>query len=396
MRILYYDWDEFNGEDCRDAMRRLGHQVDLVRLNMKGFDVTPEIENTLKNYFEKKEGGRRYYDLLYSFDYFPNLSEVCNKYGMPYVSWVFDCPHYTLDSHTANNEVNNIFVFDKILCSYMQGKGVNTIKYSPLGVNDVRLKKLCNDMDSETAGQIIYQHDVCFLGNLYDNEYNFYDQVEYLPPDLKEYIDLVISAQEKVFGQDLFTDEKAITDAHIANLLKYIKFEKTGKYELDYERVIRDILRKKVTVNERRNILTEMGKRFDTVLYTMPGAKPIEGVCNLGVADYYEQMPKVFRRSKINLNITLRSILSGVPLRVLDIMAAGGFVITDYHKEIAEYFTDGEDLVMAYTPQDMVQKTAYYLEHDDERKEIAIKGQQKVFDKFAYTKLLPEILNSAK
>ena len=52
MRILYYDWDEFNGEDCRDAMRRLGHQVDLVRLNMKGFDVTPEIENTLKNYFE--------------------------------------------------------------------------------------------------------------------------------------------------------------------------------------------------------------------------------------------------------------------------------------------------------------------------------------------------------
>ena len=56
MRILYYDWDEFNGEDCRDAMRRLGHQVDTVRLNMEGFDVTPEIESTLQSLFEKKEG----------------------------------------------------------------------------------------------------------------------------------------------------------------------------------------------------------------------------------------------------------------------------------------------------------------------------------------------------
>ena len=48
MRILYYDWDEFNGEDCRDAMKRLGHQVDVFKLNMNGFDLTPEIEGKIK------------------------------------------------------------------------------------------------------------------------------------------------------------------------------------------------------------------------------------------------------------------------------------------------------------------------------------------------------------
>lgn len=391
MKILYYDWDEFNGEDCRDAMRRLGHQVDTVRLELKGFDVTPEMESTLRYLINKSENGKRYYDFLYSFDYFPNLSVVCQKYGMPYVSWVFDCPHYTLDSYTANNDVNKIYVFDKMLCRYMQDKGVKTIDYSPLGVNDIRLRELCKQMDDETGGQIIYQHDVCFLGNMYDNEYNFYDQVQYLPYALKEYIDLVIQAQEKIFGHDLFTDDKAIRDTHIDELSKYIKFENSGKYEMDYERVIRDILRKKVTVNERRNILTEMGKRFDTVLYTMPGAKPIDGVCNLGIAGYFDKMPRIFRRSKINLNITLRSILSGIPLRVLDILAAGGFLITTYTEEIADCFIDGEELVIAYTPEDMIQKVAYYLEHDDERKQIAIKGQEKVFKKFTYTNLLSRI-----
>ena len=386
MRILYYDWDEFNGEDCRDAMRRLGHQVDVFKLDMHGFDLTQEMD-------EKIRGLCGYYDLLFSFDFFPNISEACQKYGMPYISWVFDCPHYTLGSHVTNNSVNRIFVFDSLLYKRLLAKGVSTVRYSPLGVNDKRLSELCQKLDEETGGEIVYEHDVSFLGNLYDNEFNFYDQVEYIPSDLKQYIDIVIKAQEKVFGHDLFTDEKAITQTHIDRLREYINFENSGKYELDYDEVIRDILRKKVTVNERHDILAEMGKRFDTVLYTMPGAKPIDGVCNLGIASYTEKMPRVFHRSKVNLNITLRSILAGVPLRVLDIMAAGGFLITNYQSEIAEYFEDGVDLVIAGTPEEMVQKTAYYLEHDEERKAIAINGQKKVLENFAYTKLLPMILD---
>ncbi|SDA42024.1 Glycosyl transferases group 1 [Butyrivibrio sp. INlla18] len=395
MRILYYDWDEFNGGDCRDAMKRLGHQVDVLKLNMKGFDLTPEIEGKIKELVTKKEvDGKRYYDLLYSFDFFPNISEACQKYGIPYVSWVFDCPHYTLDSHVTNNPVNRIFVFDKVLYQNMVNKGVKTINYSPLGVNEKRLGELCQKLDQETGGEVAYEHDVSFLGNLYDNEYNFYDQVNFLPPILKGYTDAVIKAQERVFGADFFTEEEIYPYEKVKELRQYIQFEQTGKYEIDYDGVMLDILRKKVTVNERRNILTEMGKRFNTVLYTSPGTKPIEGVCDLGLASYNEKMPRVFHRSKVNLNITLRSILSGVSLRVIDILAAGGFLITNYQAEIAEYFEDGVDLVMVYTPEDMIQKTAYYLQHEDERKEIALNGQKKVFENFAYTKLLQEILKS--
>lgn len=395
MRILYYDWDEFNGEDCRDAMRRLGHRVDTIRRNLSTFELTPEIEDAFKAQFEKKTGdGKRYYDIVYSFDYYPNISEVCQKYGVPYVSWVFDCPHYTLDSHTTSNPVNHIYVFDKSLYHDMRKRGLDTVGYSPLGVNEERLSKLCKELDAESGGGITYQHDVCFLGSLYDNEYNFYDQVKYLPPELKQYTDLVIKAQERIFGHDLFTDEKAFTDAHVANLRNYIKFEDTGKYEINYDNVIRDILRKKVTVNERHNILKEMGKRFDTVIYTNPDAKPIEGVFNLGIADYTTKMPRVFHRSKINLNITLRCITSGVSLRVMDVLAAGGFLLTSYTPEIEEYFVDGVDLAIARTPEEMIDKTAYYLEHDEERKEIALHGQRTVFEKFSYTKLLPQILKT--
>ena len=392
MRILYYYWDEFNGEDCMDAMRRLGHEVEVVKFKLSSYELTDEDEDKFRVLLTREEMGKRYYDIVYSFDYYPSISEVCLKYNMPYISWVFDCPHYTLDSHTITNPVNKVFVFDKELCQLMRNKGIETVNYSPLGVNEKRLSEFCSNLDAETDGRIVYQHDVCFLGNLYDNEFNFYDQVSFLPPELKEYIDMVINLQEKIYGHDLFTDEKAITPAHVKRLREYIKLEDTGSYDLDHDRIILDMLRKKVTVNERRHILEKMGERFDTVIYTTPDAKPIEGVCNMGVADYENRMPRVFRRSKINLNITLRSIISGVSLRVLDVLAAGGFLITTYQKEIDEYFENGKDLAIAHTPEEMLELTSYYLEHEDERKAIAENGQKKVFEKFAYTKLLPKIL----
>lgn len=392
MRILYYYWDEFNGEDCQDALTRLGHEVHVVNAPSSSYVLTPEMESRLEFLLPQEEDGKRYYDMVYTFDYYPGVSEMCQRFGMPYVSWVFDCPHYSLDSPTVKNPVNRIFVFDRSLYNEMLGKGIETVRYSPLGVNSERLSDFCNELDKETDGEIIYWHDVCFLGNLYDNEFNFYDQVGYLPDTLRGYVDGVITAQERFFGMDLFSDRSVISKECIEDLRKYITFEDKGNFALDYDRVLLDILRKKVTVNERRNILTEMGKRFDTVLYTTPGARPIENVANLGMAHYITKMPAVFRRSKINLNITLRSILSGIPLRVLDIMAAGGFLLTSYNPEIANFFEDGEDLALATTPEEMVEKTAYYLEHEDERKAIARAGQQKVLEQFDYLKLLPVVL----
>ena len=388
MLILYFDWDEFNNTDCQDALLRLGHTVDRLRLNLKGYELTPEIEQELKKLFEAE-----HYDLVFSFDYFPGISQACQKYGVPYVSWVFDCPHYTLDSHTINNPVNNIYVFDRLLCERLKNKGVTTVGHSPLGVNVQRLSEVCRASDEETAGRIVYLHDVCFLGNLYDNEFNYYDQVDCIPEDLRQRIDAVINKSEEEFGKDLFTDENEIPEDDIRRLGESIRFEKTGRYDIDYDIVLRDILRKKVTVNERRQILEEMAKHFDTVMYTTPDAKPVAGVKNLGLAEYHTKMPLVFRRSKINLNIGLRCILSGISLRVLDVLAAGGFLLTTYTKEIDEYFEDGKELVIARTPKEMIEKAAYYLEHEDERKEIAINGQKKVFEEFAYTKLLPRILS---
>lgn len=63
-----------------------------------------------------------------------------------------------------------------------------------------------------------------------------------------------------------------------------------------------------------------------------------------GYIDYMKEMPVMFANSKVNLNITLRNIRTGIPLRALDIMGAGGFLLTNYCYELSEYMNDGDDL----------------------------------------------------
>lgn len=136
-------------------------------------------------------------------------------------------------------------------------------------------------------------------------------------------------------------------------------------------------LAQKVTSIERNHILRALAKVTPVTIYSEDSIKET-GMIELGCVDYMTEMPLAFRYSKINLNITLKCIRSGVPLRVFDILGAGGFCITNYQPELGELFTIGEDLIVYEGEEDLKQKIVYYLENEKERKKIAQHGYETV------------------
>ena len=126
-------------------------------------------------------------------------------------------------------------------------------------------------------------------------------------------------------------------------------------------------------------------------MYTYDKEVTIPGVINRGKIDYYDDMPYVFHNSKINLNITLRSIKSGIPLRALDIMGCGGFLLSNYQPEYDEYFVADEDYVFYQDYYDLMEKIDYYLTHEKERQEIAANGCRKVREEHNYRNRLEMI-----
>lgn len=81
-----------------------------------------------------------------------------------------------------------------------------------------------------------------------------------------------------------------------------------------------------------------------------------------------EEMPIIFHNSKINLNMTSKSIRSGLPLRIFDILACGGFVLTNFQTELPEFFRPQEDLVYYENLDDLAGKADYYLHHETQRR----------------------------
>ena len=103
-------------------------------------------------------------------------------------------------------------------------------------------------------------------------------------------------------------------------------------------------------------------------------------------------MNKVFRLSKINLNITLPSIHTGIPLRAMDIMGAGGFLLSNWQADFEGLFENGVDYAAFTSLDEALYQIEYYLEHEDERVYIAENARQKMREGFDVVRLLQQML----
>ena len=92
--------------------------------------------------------------------------------------------------------------------------------------------------------------------------------------------------------------------------------------------------------------------------------------------------------------MTLKSIQSGLPLRIFDIMGCGGFLMTNYQTELTDHFEIGRDLETYSSIDELVDKCAFYLEHDDIRREIARNGYEKIKQQHTYPHRMAEMLRN--
>ncbi|MDE7232427.1 MAG: glycosyltransferase, partial [Lachnospiraceae bacterium] len=153
------------------------------------------------------------------------------------------------------------------------------------------------------------------------------------------------------------------------------------------------VINRKITGIERLRLLTAITERHPLDLFTLDPSFTLPNLHNHGTADYYTQMPLVFKQSRINLNISLRSIESGIPLRAFDILGSGGFLLSNYQEDFLEYFTPGEDFVCYESEADLLHKLDYYLAHEDERQAIAKNGHAKVAAAHTYRDRVRQMLD---
>ena len=394
MHILMYRWKAYNYRDIEQTFLLLGHTVDNIEQELGSYDVSPEFERVIE---EKIRG--THYDMVFTVNYFPLISNVCERTGVKYVSWTCDNPLISMYHESVFHACNYIFTFDKTNYLEFRGMGVKHIWYLPLAVDTERMDALLGapekperrnaTQDSEMRK---YRGDVAFVGSLYER--NSYDKIKNrLPEYLRGYFDAVMEAQLNISGANIV--EPMLTTNILEQLQEYFQLEKSEGSFSDLGLIFQTtVLGFKIAEIERRRALIELSKHYRVNVYSNSDVSDLLRIQYCGSVDYWSEMPKVFRMSKINLNFTIPNIKSGIPLRIWDVLGCGGFLLTNYQAEIPYYFKEGEDLVCFDSLEDLCEKVGYYLEHEEERKRIAWNGYRTVREKHSYIERIRTILDT--
>ena len=379
MNIFYYAWKEYTYEDATEVLRGLGHVVVADNTKYESFDNDERFIKTISDAVKSSRS-----DIIFSFNYFPDLSRIADKLGIPYVSWCYDSPLLTLESKTLGNSCNKVFLFDRGMYDRYRSEGITTVYYLPLACNCKRVDRISGGCRGR------YDHDITFLGNMYSDETDFYSQIKYLPEYIRGYVDSAMESAMKLYGIDMISE--IVSHDICEQIADYAKFDLGNEYRQCKDNVIRFMIQKHTTVIERLRLLTVISENYRLSHYAKVKSDQISADYK-GYADYVKEMPRIFATSRINLNITLRSIISGIPLRVIDILGAGGFCLTNYQSEIAEYFVNGESIVWYESYGDLFEKIEYYLRRDSEREKIAAKGHEVIANDFSYEKRFEEMFS---
>lgn len=327
---------------------------------------------------------------LISHLYVPEISDLCEKYHCKYIGWIYDSPLVSLFHPSICNPCNYLFIFDHAEYEYFSTLGLPHLYYLPMATNISRTGALDITEEDEKA----YTHDISFIGSLYeDNIYN--TVIQYLPEDiaceLKLYLiqNLCNWFQPKPWPR--------VSHKTLNYMIQNLHADHWVHMDMDMDLFLGiSLLSRKLSEMDRITVLNTLAEQFSVHLYTYSNCFSLKNVHIHTGVNYDTDMNKVFYLSKINLNITLPSIETGIPQRVFDIMGSGGFVMTNYQKEIDDYFTIGKDLEVFHNLDELKEKIAYYLLHEKERIRIAMNGYQKVCNCFSYADQINRILRIIK
>lgn len=389
MKILFYRYGSICEPDIIDGFEELGHTVSQITEEVTNKNlVFGESARIVSNYlFEHPQ------DLVFTINFFPIISDVCNIFKIPYLCWTVDSPVMELFTKSIQNPCNRIFLFDRAQYEEIAPLNPGHVFHFPLAVN-IKGKKQVIQTATESE-RVRFSSDISFVGSLYTEKCP-YDKLTEPPEYLLGYLNGLMEAQLRVYGyyfvEELLTDE--IVAAFKAHLPGFYT-NPLDNFLTDKKTTAQLYIGNKLTALERMQMMTQLSEHFSVDLYTGSDTSTLPHIHNRGFAKSLTEMPVIFHESKINLNPTSRAIRSGLPQRIFDIMGCGGFVLTNYQPELPEIFALNSEVAAYSSLEEMLDLISYYLEHENTRKEIAHNGFERVARDYNYPVRLEQLLQLA-
>jgi spore maturation protein CgeB len=297
--------------------------------------------------------------------------------GIPTFLWYVDSPFALLpEDHPAMvREATLLGTFDSSYVEALKERtGVKAV-HLPLGTNPKRFQPPARSAPES-------DWTVSFIGNL-DLE-KVSRRREALKEDDPSALERVDEAVRHLIGAP-FSSAHDILEKYAA-----------GPDWNDLSRPLREkiyqIAEMEASAKRRLEIVTRLKEEGIRVVGGAEWKRYINSGHWIPPVDYLTGLCGIYQRTRIVLNISRYQLRAGVTQRVFDVPAAGGFLMTDRTAEVERYLLPEEEVVFYEDPADLKDKTAYYLNHDRERRNISAKARKRVLQEHTYGHRIKSII----
>lgn len=357
--------------DSCEALMGLGHTVEVIQLSPPHGKPLWEIIHRVKE---------SHPDYLFTINHIGLIPELLKIIDIPIASWFIDDPFRYLKREDLSKDCI-IFVCDRFYIKRLKEFGFKRVHYLPGATNPEIFKPI--ELNEEEKKR--YGCNISFVGNsIYHALLTFKRYRDWLNDDARDVVDKALELQMENHLLDIHDILNGAQRAY-GSFLSYPGLEHVENVRICIEFAAMSLYRKGIIEG-----VADLGLR----LFGDEGwERLLDGKVKVeGEIDYRREVPLLYNASKINLNITKTQLKTTLNQRVFDVSACGGFLLTDYRRDLGEFFNIGEEVIYYKDKDELRGLVEYFLFHEDERMEIAKRARKRVLAEHTFSHRMDKMI----
>jgi len=336
-------------DDCADDTEWLNHLAERIYEASPDFIIMNGIEGIISSESLKKR------------------NHLLDMLQIPFISVNFDSPIKSLYSRIdmGRSRIAAFAINERRYIDHLKSFGFRNVIYFP-GAADSALSE--ND-STEMPPEFYDEADCLFVGDLLNQSRltwsRFELAVHIMPRVLREMRASHLPLNKIILNHiESLVDQGELTRADFS---AKVHAELYG-YAVDEYNFI-----------HRRQILSyctdyrvrAVGSGWESINW--PNITGIES------ADYKRELPSVYRNTPVTVGISSCESLTAAPLDVFSCFASGGFMVSDFREDLANFFEEGEEIDFFRSGRDLKEKLKTYLSNPGLREDISGRARDKIF-----------------
>lgn len=313
------------------------------------------------------------------------LLQILEALDLPLASWFVDNPHLILPAYSRTHaDKTLLFSWDADNLESLQAMGYPNTEWLPLGADPHRFTP-------GAAGRPDWDADVSFVGNSMVakvlGRYQAADPGDALSAKLHEIAAAFGPSEERSAARFLFAQYPELGRAFmdLNSPARMLAFETliTWQSTLDYRL---SCVKKLLPFGP----LIVGDKGWNDLL-----AEEENWRLHPEVA-YYDELPGLYPRSKVNFNCTSLQMKGAVNQRVFDVPACGAFLITDHRRQMDQLFEPGSEVVAYTDPDEIPELVERWLDDPEGRKKVAEAARKRVLAEHTYDHRMEALMRTMR